>query len=158
MLALGCMLTVGSLAVAQQAEDEAEPQEEPSQDTAAADTRAAPEGSYPEVEGLQVRSVVLAEGYEDRQPVDESTTFDKGRIFAVIQIENRNDEPAEIFVSFPPEGKRGGKGLKLSVPANAEHRTVAMTWATPRDPGNYQTVIRNAEGEELAKKEFRIDR
>lgn len=158
MLALGCVLAVGSLAVAQEAEDEGEPKEEPSQDPAAADTPAAPAGDYPEVEGLQVRSIVLAEGYEDRQPVDESSTFDKGRIFAVIQIENRNDEPAEIFVSFPPEGKSGGKGLKLEVPGNTKHRTVAMTWATPRDPGNYQTVVRNAEGEELAKKEFRIDR
>jgi hypothetical protein len=115
-------------------------------------------GAYPEVSGLQVRGITLASGYEEGEPVDEAGTFDQGRIYAIIDVANRTGDAAQIRVAWAAEGKRGPKGMALEIPDQARYRTVAMTWATPRDPGAYRIIVRTDEGETLAEKSFRIQR
>lgn len=149
LIALGSALALGPLAIADDTDDAAEGER-------AERARQAPASG--DEAGLRVRSITLAEKYEEGEPVGESETFSKGRIFAVIQVENPTGAPSEIRVAWVPEGKKGWKGMPLEIPDQARYRTVAMTWATARDPGTYKVVVRDAEGETLAEKTFRIDR
>ncbi|MFW6067916.1 MAG: DUF2914 domain-containing protein [Myxococcota bacterium] len=146
------VLLAAAAAVAQEQEEEereAAPQEaaEPKESEAAG------------TNGLRIRDVTLAEGYEEGQPVGETTTFSRGRIFAVIDVESSSDAPGTIYVSWVPEGKEPKfKGMALEIPAQRRYRTVAMTWATPREPGDYRVVVRTEGGEVLADESFEIAR
>lgn len=142
LIALGSALAVAPLAIAEES----------------GDSSAKDDDSAGKEAGLRVRSITLAEQYEDGEPVGESDSFSKGRIFAVIQVENPTGEATRIRVAWVPEGEEGWKGMPLDIPDTPRYRTVAMTWATQRDPGRYKVVVRDDEGETLAEKAFEIAR
>jgi hypothetical protein len=151
LMALSGVLAVGTLALAEEAEDRDAKRKQEAPKAAESKGTAASEG-------LSVRSITLATGYEEGEPVGESETFSTGRIYAVIDVENRTGGPSEIRVAWVPEGKKVWKGMPLEIAAQRRFRTVAMTWATPRDPGAYRVVVRDTEGETLAEKSFNISR
>ncbi len=101
---------------------------------------------------------VLAQDVSGREPVDESDHFasDTKRIFAFVQLANK-DAPYAFTVHFEPvDGPPALYGVKLDVPTAPRFRTWAWTKLI-HEPGKYRAVLRTLEGEEIIAREFTVD-
>lgn len=108
---------------------------------------------------LKVKRLVVAEGVEDREPVEAGTSFKAGaveRIYAFVELENATREPGQVTVAFEPAGGGGASGnVTLDVGGAPRWRTWAYTRAAKR-PGAWTAVVRSADGEVLARTPFEV--
>ncbi|MET0286246.1 MAG: hypothetical protein ABW352_17335 [Polyangiales bacterium] len=101
---------------------------------------------------------VLSSDVSGREPVQESDHFtsDNEKIFAFVQLANK-DAPYAFTVHFEPvDGPAALYGVKLDVPTATRWRTWAWT-KLMHEPGKYRAVLRTLEGEEIVAREFTID-
>ena len=107
---------------------------------------------------LYVKRLVIAHGVDEREPVDPAETFEQGdgeRIYAFVEIGNRDRTASEVYVSFVKDGARDNGGVRLRVGASPRWRTWAYT-RLAKDPGTWHAVVKNAKGEELARQKFEV--
>jgi len=108
---------------------------------------------------LVIKRLVLAEAVKGREPVGAATTFkadEINKIYAFVEVENKDQLPGEIHVSFEPKGGGEHRGdIQLSVGESPRWRTWAYT-RTARKPGEWSAVVRGPGGEELARAPFEI--
>jgi hypothetical protein len=107
---------------------------------------------------LRVRRIVVAEGVEGREPVGARSELRAGeldKVFAFVEVENAERLPGEVFVSFvPPEGPEIGN-VRLSVGGAPRWRTWAFSRAV-RAPGPWTALVRDAEGNVIAREPFTV--
>jgi len=108
---------------------------------------------------LTVKRLVVAQGVKGREPVSAATSFaakDAGKIYAFVEVENKDRAPAEITVSFEPPGGGASHGnVKLDVGAEPRWRTWAFT-RTARTVGAWTAVVKDHRGDVLARAPFEI--
>lgn len=109
-------------------------------------------------EALSVTRLVLARGVKDREPVNAATTFksDAGKIYAFVEIENKQRAHDEIVIAFePPAGGAPHGDVKLAVGASPRWRTWAYT-RTARVAGSWTALVKNNKGDVLARAPFEV--
>ncbi len=107
---------------------------------------------------LYVKRLVIARGVKGREPVEPTTTFAKGdgqRIYAFVEIGNRDAAASEVFVSFKPKSGAEGGRIRLRVGASSRWRTWAFT-KLAQDTGEWQAIVRNARGDVIGTQHFTI--
>jgi hypothetical protein len=106
---------------------------------------------------LYVKRIVIAHDVNDREPVDPASTFSKSedRIYAFVEVGNRDALDSEIYVSFVRDGGSDNEGVRLRVGAAPRWRTWAYT-AIAKTPGRWHAVVKNADGDELARAPFDV--
>ena len=106
---------------------------------------------------LYVKRLVIAHGVDSHEPVDANDSFgsDNDRIYAFVEVGNRDRSNSEIYVSFVKDGADDNGGVRLRVGASPRWRTWAFT-RLANDPGTYQAVVKNAKGHELARTTFEV--
>jgi hypothetical protein len=110
---------------------------------------------------LEVKRLVLARGVEGREPLEPDTVFNakETRVYAFVELENPERAPGEVFVSFePPKGKPAGTppgSIALAVGEGARWRTWAFT-RQAHESGEWQAVVRDQKGRELARQPFEV--
>lgn len=107
---------------------------------------------------LAVRRLVLSQGVKNREPTDAATSFrgDAKRIYAFVELENKDRAPGEIVVEFEPPGGGAPHGdVTLPVGAAPRWRTWAYT-RTARVAGSWTAVVKNRKGEVLARAPFEV--
>ncbi|MGK4007592.1 DUF2914 domain-containing protein [Sorangium sp. So ce1036] len=127
---------------------------------AAASTRSkgAKEGKKGKAE-LTVKRLVVAEGVENREPVEPGTTFSvpaTERIYAFVELENRGESAGEVTVEFvPPDGGEPVGNVTLGVGVSPRWRTWAFTRGA-RKVGEWTALVRSETGEVLASAPFEV--
>ena len=107
---------------------------------------------------IYVKRLVIAHGVESREPVGPAETFTQGeadRIYAFVEMGNRDDVASAISVSFEREGEPKRGGVELRVGASPRWRTWSYT-RTAKGPGVWFAVVRALNGKELARARFEI--
>jgi hypothetical protein len=107
---------------------------------------------------LKVTRLVVAQGVEAREPMGVAKSFRKAdidKIFAYVEVENRDAAEEEIVVTFEPEGLSPRGNVKLRVGQSPRWRTWAFTRAIDRT-GQWVAVVRTKDGKELAREPFEI--
>jgi len=107
---------------------------------------------------LDVGRLVIARGVEGREPVDPADSFNQAeakRIYAFVEVRNRDRVASEIYVSFVKDGAPANAGVRLRVGASSRWRTWAYTRLATQ-PGRWRVTVRSGSGEELASKAFEI--
>lgn len=110
-------------------------------------------------EEVHVSRFVLSTDVTGREPVGEAESFftSADKIFAFVEVENREGAPYAFNVHFEPaEGPAFPYGIKLTVPTAERFRTWAFT-RIKREPGRYRAVLRTQDGQEIASREFSIE-
>ena len=108
---------------------------------------------------LGVKRLIIARGVSGREPVDPTTTFtagDSDRIYAFVEVTNADRTRSEVFVSFVKEGETERGRISLNVGASPRWRTWAYT-RLASSPGNYEAIVRDARGEEIARAPFTVE-
>lgn len=110
---------------------------------------------------IRVRRLILATGTERHEPTGAADTFEIGaqeRIYAFVDAVNETDEPTELFVTFEPARGESAGHVSLDIPANVPR---FRTWAWTRHvytEGRWEVVVRNAEGDVIARRPFDVVR
>jgi hypothetical protein len=108
---------------------------------------------------LTVKRLVVAQGVKGREPVDAASSFSveqAKKIYAFVEVENKERAASEITVSFePPDGGDSRGNVKLAVGAEPRWRTWAFT-RTAHTAGAWTAVVKDARGEVLARAPFEI--
>jgi len=110
-----------------------------------------------EREGLRVEELVLARGVEERQPVDPGTTFsraDDERVYCYVKLDNPERIETDVHIGWeridPPT-----EDLGRATHVRAMPRWVTFAYTgTRRRAGRYRCVVRDADGELLARAAF----
>jgi hypothetical protein len=117
-----------------------------------------PAKSTAALNGLTVKRFVVTTGIEAREPLIGAAPLLAGEdpIFAFAELGNHGDEQ-QVSVTFERKGSTVRVGhASLKVPANVpRHRTWANTRYI-REPGTWEAVLSNANGEELARTAFEV--
>ena len=112
-----------------------------------------------EREGLRVRRLILARNVEDREPVDPSTRFSAaagGRVYAFIEVDNPARTEAELTIAWTRASGGEERGATtVRVGAMPRWRTWAFT-SVARHSGNMLAVVRDSEGNLLARANFEV--
>jgi len=108
---------------------------------------------------LRVRRLVVARGVKQREPVDARSSFRVGetdRVYAFVEVDNRDRQHSEVFVSFEREDAKGPAGkIRLQVGASPRWRTWAYTRKLDQ-PGRYEAVVRDASDRVIARAAFEV--
>jgi hypothetical protein len=107
---------------------------------------------------LVVKRLVVAPAVKGREPVDPATSFkaDSGKIYAFVELENKEATESEITVSFEaPDGKSATGNVKLDVGAEPRWRTWAYTRAA-RTAGSWTAIVKDHRGDVLARAPFEV--
>jgi hypothetical protein len=100
----------------------------------------------------------LASSIVEREPAGVATTFSRAttpRVFAFVEVANKNGQPFEIDVRFEPvAATTRGQGFKLAIPAAERWRTQALM--ATRKAGTYRAVVSGPDGSELVAREFTV--
>ncbi len=107
---------------------------------------------------LVVKRLVVAPAVKGREPVSPATSFkaDAGKIYAFVELENKEATESEITVSFEaPDGKSATGNVKLDVGASPQWRTWAYTRAA-RTAGSWTAIVKNRRGDVLARAPFEV--
>jgi hypothetical protein len=107
---------------------------------------------------LYVKRLVISHGVSGREPIDATTTFgkdDTNRVYAFVEVGNRDKVDSEIYVSFVKAGANDNSGVRLRVGAAPRWRTWAFT-RLAKTPGTWHAIVKNGKGEELARQQFEI--
>lgn len=138
---------------------EAKPQASAPPPTVAAQEQIREAPPSPRAQHLGIRRLVIAHGVRDHEPVDAATDFTLGeatRVYAFLEVENKEKAPGAVVVTFePPSGKVEHGDVKLSVGASPRWRTWAFTRAA-RELGTWTAIVRDERGQELARATFDV--
>lgn len=110
---------------------------------------------------LTVKRLVVAQGVSrsKREPVGAAASFkakEADKLYAFMEIENPTSAESEVFVTFEPEGPGDSQGqVSLRVGGSPKWRTWAFTRGANK-PGKWTLVVRNTDGEVLAKTPFEV--
>ena len=106
---------------------------------------------------LSVASVTMGTALENGQPVEAKTSFgqSEGRLYVVVQLQNPSGAETQVRVIIRQAGGAGRGGVNLDIPARRRYRTLAR-FSTRHEPGSYEAVVLNAEGEEISTTAFTI--
>lgn len=107
---------------------------------------------------LYVKRLVIAQGVKDREPVDAASTFAQGRvkrIYAFVEVGNRDLSASEVYVSFRPKGGKERGRVRLRVGASPRWRTWAYT-TQATEVGEWEAVVRNGRDEIIGTTSFEI--
>jgi hypothetical protein len=108
---------------------------------------------------LRIRRLVVSQGVEAREPIGAAESFalaEVDRLYAFVEVHNADAAESEIFVTFEPERGPVRGHVRLRVGATPRWRTWAYTRGV-RSPGTWTAVVRNGEGELLAKTTFVVE-
>ena len=108
---------------------------------------------------LRIRRLVVSRGVEAREPVGAAESFaltEVERLYAFVEVHNADAAESEIFVTFEPERGPARGHVRLRVGATPRWRTWAYTRGV-RSAGTWTAVVRNGEGELLAKTDFLVE-
>jgi hypothetical protein len=106
---------------------------------------------------LALKRLAIARGVENKEPVDEGTSFNakESRVYAFLEVENPEKLPGEVTVEFqPPKGKANGE-IKLAVGEGSKWRTWAFT-RQAHEEGEWTAIVRDAKGRELGRQTFNV--
>ncbi|WP_437963079.1 DUF2914 domain-containing protein [Sorangium sp. So ce260] len=107
---------------------------------------------------LQVVRLVLSKGIAGREPLEPATSFASAeidRIYAFVELSNKERTASEIRVVFTPPD--GSAPLRIPLAVGAERRF--RTWAATRKAraaGLWSVTVSDAAGRELARATFTI--
>jgi len=108
---------------------------------------------------LSVKRLVVAQGVKGREPVEPAASFSEkeaSKLYAFVEVENKDRAPAEITVSFEPPGGGASHGnVTLAVGAEPRWRTWAFT-RNAHTVGAWTAVVKDTRGEVLARAPFEI--
>ncbi len=107
---------------------------------------------------LYVKRLVIARGVASREPVEPATSFPKGeakRIYAFVEVGNRDKTASEVFVSFKPKGGAEKGRIQLRVGASPRWRTWAYT-ELATEVGEWEAIVRDASGDVIGTQSFAI--
>ncbi|XXY50450.1 DUF2914 domain-containing protein [Sorangium sp. So ce269] len=124
--------------------------------------RAAPAGVAEEgtvaAPELQVVRLVVSRGIAGREPLEPATSFASAeidRIYAFVELANKDRAASEITVAFTPPDGSAPLRIPLAVGAQRRFRTWAAT-RKARAAGLWAVVVSDAAGKELARASFTI--
>jgi hypothetical protein len=114
--------------------------------------------SAPPGGGLKVRRLSLTNRIADREPAEYEGAFlpDGSSVFAFVELQNVSESPEEIVLTFEQSGRPAVGHVKLPVPGKAQR---FRTWGQSRrvrSAGQWQAVVRTAQGQELAREGFEV--
>lgn len=113
----------------------------------------------PRAKHLAIKRLVIAHGVRDHEPIDAATDFtvaDASRVYAFVEVENKERAPGAVVVTFEaPSGQPQHGDVRLAVGAQPRWRTWAFTRAA-REPGTWAAVVRDERGQELARATFDV--
>lgn len=107
---------------------------------------------------LRVVRLVVSKGIADREPLEPATSFASAeidRLYAFVELANKDRATSEITVSFTPPD--GGAPLRIPLAVGAQQRF--RTWAATRKAraaGPWSVMVSDAAGKELARASFTI--
>ncbi len=106
---------------------------------------------------LSVKRLVIAKSVKGREPVGAGAKFsaNQGRIYAFVEVGNRDQVPSEIYVSFIEKKTGRSQRVPLKVGAGSRWRTWVYTRNATK-PGTWHAVVKNAKGKTLASQAFEI--
>lgn len=107
---------------------------------------------------LAIRRLVVARGVEGREPTDptDRVTLSEGeRLYAFVELHNRNGVPGAVSVEFEAESGRTTGAVRLSVGASPRYRTWAYSTQID-EPGVWHAVVRDEAGRVLGRHEFDV--
>jgi hypothetical protein len=112
------------------------------------------------IEGkLAVKRLVIAQGVKGREPIEPATSFtieQANKLYAFVEVENKDRAASEITVSFEPPGGGASHGnVTLAVGEAPRWRTWAFT-RTAHVAGAWTAVVKDSRGEVLARAPFEI--
>jgi hypothetical protein len=113
----------------------------------------------PVLADLRIKRLVVSQGVEAREPIGAGESFTLAeieRLYAFVEVHNVDAAESEIFVTFEPERGPARGHVRLRVGATPRWRTWAYTRGV-RSPGTWTAVVRNGEGELLAKTTFVVE-
>ena len=131
-------------------------------DTSAENEKSMKESEAPQIvetDGVMLNSIILARGVDKREPVEPGIQFTMGdgqKIYVILDVKNETGEDAMLTVSWKmPESDREIGKTELTVKSAKSWRTWSFTrWA--KKTGTWEAIVRNAEGEIIARAPFRI--
>ncbi|WP_438021339.1 DUF2914 domain-containing protein [Sorangium sp. So ce315] len=107
---------------------------------------------------LRVVRLVVSKGIAGREPLEPATSFASAeidRLYAFVELANKDRATSEITVSFTPPD--GGAPLRIPLAVGAQQRF--RTWAATRKAraaGPWSVMVSDAAGKELARASFTI--
>jgi hypothetical protein len=105
---------------------------------------------------LEVKRLVVAHGVKSREPVEPADTFRPGeRIYAFVEVGNPAAVLSEVRVSFAKVGGKERGSVHLKVGESPRWRTWSYT-ELAKDPGEWEAIVRDGNGEVLARQRFTI--
>ncbi|WP_437751153.1 DUF2914 domain-containing protein [Sorangium sp. So ce1389] len=107
---------------------------------------------------LQVVRLVVSRGIAGREPLEPATSFASAeidRIYAFVELANKDRAASEITVAFTPPDGSAPLRIPLAVGAQRRFRTWAAT-RKARAAGLWAVVVSDAAGKELARASFTI--
>ncbi|WP_438002666.1 DUF2914 domain-containing protein [Sorangium sp. So ce321] len=107
---------------------------------------------------LQVVRLVVSRGIAGREPLEPATSFASAeidRIYAFVELANKDRAASEITVAFTPPDGSAPLRIPLAVGAQRRFRTWAAT-RKARAAGLWSVVVSDAAGRELARASFTI--
>jgi hypothetical protein len=112
---------------------------------------------------LAIKRFVIAHGVKDREPVEAATQFSsegKPRVYAFLEVENKEHAPGAVFVAFEPPPSKvavppAEHDVRLAVGPSQRWRTWAFKSA-PHEVGTWTAVVKDERGQELARATFDV--
>ena len=107
---------------------------------------------------LFVKRLVIAKNVKGREPVGATNSFSQGaqdRIYAFVEVGNRDQVASEIYISFIEKSSGKGQRVPLKIGAGSRWRTWVYTRNATK-PGKWFAVVKNAKGKTLASQSFEI--
>ncbi|WP_437292160.1 DUF2914 domain-containing protein [Sorangium sp. So ce406] len=107
---------------------------------------------------LHVVRLVVSKGIADREPLEPATSFASAeidRIYAFVELANKDRAASEISVTFAPPDGSAPLRIPLAVGAQRRFRTWAAT-RKARAAGLWSVMVSDAAGKELARASFTI--
>ncbi|WP_433937587.1 DUF2914 domain-containing protein [Sorangium cellulosum] len=107
---------------------------------------------------LHVVRLVVSKGIADREPLEPATSFASAeidRIYAFVELANKDRASSEISVTFAPPDGSAPLRIPLAVGAQRRFRTWAAT-RKARAAGLWSVMVSDAAGKELAHASFTI--
>ncbi|WP_438030985.1 DUF2914 domain-containing protein [Sorangium sp. So ce233] len=107
---------------------------------------------------LHVVRLVVTKGIAGREPLEPATSFvsaEIDRIYAFVELANKDRVSSEISVTFAPPDGSAPLRIPLAVGAQRRFRTWAAT-RKARAAGLWSVMVSDAAGKELARASFTI--
>ncbi len=109
-------------------------------------------------EGLHITAITLSPDMDGRTPLDPRGIYSKSgdeRVYCTFRLENPDEEATEVTLGWENDaGESRSEPRAIPVPSRrrfGHNRYTSLHW---RRTGEYHCVIRNAEGDELARASF----